>query len=49
MEAAHKDLVNEMIEVQRCEAESGYASGRCADLRGSYDRDLAAFRAKYGR
>jgi hypothetical protein len=49
MEAAHKDLLNEMIAVQRCETESGYSTGRCADMRSAHNHDLAAFKAKYGR
>ena len=49
MQAAQNDLVKEAMALQRCEAESGYTSQRCASERSTYDHDLAAFRAKYGR
>jgi hypothetical protein len=49
MQAAQNDLVSEAMALQRCEADNGYSSERCAGQRATYDRDVAAFRAKYGR
>jgi hypothetical protein len=49
MQAAQNDLLSEATALQRCENQSGYGSDKCASERTSYDRDLAAFRAKYGR
>ena len=49
MQAAQNALISEAMAVQQCEAAHGYRSDRCADQRAAYDRELAAFRAKYGR
>ena len=48
MQAAQTDLVNEAMALQRCEAKKGYSAPGCAEQRATYNRDLAAFRAKYG-
>ena len=48
MQAAQTDLVNEAMALQRCEAKKGYSAPGCAGQRATYNRDLAAFRAKYG-
>ena len=49
IKAAHDALISEAVAVQQCEANYGYVSNRCASQRADYDRDLAAFRAQYGR
>jgi len=49
MQTAQSNLISEAVALQRCEADNGFASQRCADERATYNRDLAAFRAKYGR
>ena len=49
MQAAQNDLLKEAMALQQCELGSGFASDRCADQRAAYNRDLAAFRTKYGR
>jgi hypothetical protein len=43
------DLLSEAEALQRCETSNGVGSKQCADQRATYVRDLAAFRAKYGR
>jgi hypothetical protein len=49
MQAAQNNLLSEEMALQRCESQNGYASEQCASERASYNHDLAAFRAKYGR
>jgi hypothetical protein len=49
MQSAQNDLVKEAMALQQCQADNGYASERCASQRSTYDHDVAAFRAKYGR
>jgi hypothetical protein len=49
MQAAQNDLLSDATALQQCEIQNGYASDKCASERTSYDQDLAAFRAKYGR
>jgi hypothetical protein len=49
MQAAQSNLLSEAEMLQRCEATNGYASETCSRQHATYDHDLAAFRAKYGR
>lgn len=49
MQAAQDDLVHEAMALQQCEASNGYSSQSCTEQRQDYERDLAAFRTKYGK
>ena len=49
MQAAQDDLLKEAMAVQQCQLDSGFTAEKCLALRAAYDRDLAAFKAKYGR
>jgi len=49
MGAAQNDLYGEAMALSQCESTNGYSSKRCADQRAAYDRDLAAFKSKYGK
>ena len=47
LQAAQSALMGELMTLQQCELQNGLSSGQCADERAAYERDLAAFQAKY--
>jgi hypothetical protein len=49
MGAAQNDLLSEATALQQCEITNGYSSEHCAAQSAAYERDLAAFRTKYGK
>lgn len=49
MGAAQADLYREALALSQCENNNGYTSERCTDQRNAYNRDLAAFKAKYAK